>query len=44
MTEEELKEVFKYLVENGWEPRICDTEYPYYDTPIMCGQPTVLFV
>lgn len=42
LNEQEFLEFFKVLVENGWEPRICDTEYPYYDTPIMCGQPTGL--
>lgn len=40
MNEQELKELLKSLEEHGWEPRLCDTEYTYYDTPIVCGMPT----
>ena len=40
MDEQELIELLKSLEEHGWEPRLCDTEYTYYDTPIACGMPT----
>lgn len=40
MDEQELKEIFKELEEQGWEPKPCNTEYTYYETPVMCGGPT----
>lgn len=40
MNEQELKELFKQLEEQGWNPQWCDTPVPYYDNPVMCGNPT----
>ena len=39
MTEEELKEVFRDLEEQGWEPRLCDTAVPCFENAVMCGEP-----
>ena len=39
MNEEELKEVFKDLEEQGWEPRLCDTPVPCFENAVMCGEP-----
>ena len=39
MNEQELKEIFRLLEEQGWEPRMCDTPVPYYDNAVMCGNP-----
>lgn len=40
---EELKEIFVMLAEKGLNPQLCDTPVPYYDTPVMCGNPTMVF-
>ena len=42
MSEEELREIFKTLEEQGWNPLLCDTPVPFYDTPVACGSPTEL--
>ena len=39
MNEKELKEIFKDLEEQGWEPRLCDTPVPFYDGRVPCGSP-----
>ncbi len=39
LTEQELKEIFKDLEEQGWEPRLCDTAVPYFENAVMCGNP-----
>ena len=39
MENEELKEIFKQLEEQGWNPLLCDTPVPYYDNPVACGKP-----
>lgn len=39
MTEQELKEVFRDLEEQGWEPRLCDTPVPCFENAVMCGEP-----
>ena len=39
MTIDELRELFYELESKGMRPRLCDTEVPYYDTPINCGEP-----
>ena len=39
MDELEFKELFRQLEEQGWNPQLCDTPIPYYDTPVMCGEP-----
>lgn len=36
---EELKQLFKELEEQGWEPKLCDTPVPYYENVVMCGNP-----
>ena len=40
MNEKEIKEIMKLLEVAGWQPQLCDTPIPYYDNPVMCGQPT----
>lgn len=40
MDEKELKEIFRELEEQGWEPQLCDTPVPYYENAVMCGDPT----
>ncbi len=40
MNEEELKEILRKLREQGWNPLLCDTPVPLYDTAVRCGQPT----
>ena len=34
---DDLKEVFELLEQQGWNPRLCDTPLPYYDTAVPCG-------
>lgn len=36
---DELKEIFRELEEQGWEPQLCDTPVPYYENAVMCGKP-----
>lgn len=36
---DELKELFRELEEQGWEPQLCDTPVPYYENAVMCGIP-----
>ena len=40
ITSEELKEIFKDLEEQGWEPQLCDTSVPYFENAVPCGNPT----
>lgn len=42
MTDEELKELFRELEAQGWNPQLCDTPVPVYETPVRCGSPTEL--
>ena len=37
--DEEMKELFRELEEQGWEPMLCDTPVPYFDNKVMCGVP-----
>lgn len=39
MDEKELNENLKKLEQQGWKPELCDTPVPYYDNPVMCGNP-----
>ena len=39
---EELKELFRELEEQGWEPMLCDTPVPYFDNKVRCGTPNGL--
>ena len=43
MNEEELKEILKELREQGWNPLLCDTPVPFYDTAVRCGQPMEVY-
>lgn len=43
MTEEELREMLRQLEQQGWQPQLCDTPVPYYDTPVACGDPKEVF-
>ena len=40
--DEEMKQLFKELEEQGWEPKLCDTPVPCFDTPVMCGNPNYI--
>ena len=40
MTSQELKELFQSLEAQGWKPLLCDTPVPYYESPVVCGEPT----
>lgn len=40
MNSDELKDIFKQLALQGWEPLLCDTPVPFYDSDVMCGNPT----
>lgn len=42
MDDKELKEMFRELEEQGWEPMLCDTPVPYYENAVMCGTPNEL--
>lgn len=39
MNEQELKDIFKLLEEQGWKPMLCDTPVPLYDGRVPCGLP-----
>ena len=39
MTQEELDEIFKGLEAQGWNPRLCDFELPYFENKVSCGRP-----
>jgi len=39
MSEEELKEVVALLEAAGWQPQLCDTPVPLYETPVHAGNP-----
>ena len=43
MTKEELEEIFRELEAQGWEPRLCDTPVPFFDTQVPCGEPNQAF-
>ena len=40
---EELRETFRILDEQGWNPRMCDTPVPYFDGRVPCGIPAEQF-
>ncbi|MBR4338018.1 MAG: hypothetical protein IKP91_07265 [Bacteroidaceae bacterium] len=42
MIDEELKELFRELEVQGWNPQLCDTPVPVYETPVHCGDPSEL--
>lgn len=37
--DDELKDYFEDLEQQGWEPQLCDTAVPYYENAVMCGDP-----
>lgn len=39
--EQELKEILEHLQNKGWEPLLCDSPIPFYDSAVMCGNPTM---
>ena len=39
---EELRETFRILDEQGWNPQLYDTPVPYYDNRVPCGTPNEL--
>jgi len=40
MTNQEIKEALKQLEEQGWQPLVCDTAVPFYESAVLCGEPT----
>lgn len=40
MTDKELKDILQSLKEQGWEPLLCDTPVPFYESAVLCGEPT----
>lgn len=36
-TMDDLREVFRLLEQAGWNPRLCDTPVPHYETAVPCG-------
>lgn len=42
MNQDELKELFAQLEAQGWEPMLCDTRVPMYETRVPCGVPVQL--
>lgn len=42
MNEKDLKAIFEKLEAEGWQPRVCDTNLPYYDRSVPCGEPTMI--
>ncbi len=43
MNEKELQDILAKLEEQGWEPLLCDTCVPYYDSPVICGEPMTTY-
>lgn len=43
MDENELRAIFEQLKAEGWEPRLCDTDLPFYDRYVPCGDPTIVY-
>ena len=43
MTTEELKEIFVMLAKKGLNPQLCDTPIPLFDSPVRCGDPTMVY-
>ena len=43
MDESELRAIFEQLKAEGWQPRLCDTDLPFYDRYVPCGDPTMVF-
>lgn len=42
MNEQELKETLELLEKQGWNPLLCDTPVPFYDSPVKCGEPAMI--
>ena len=40
MDEKELKEIFRFLEGAGANPKLCDTEVPYFEASVRAGLPT----
>ena len=40
MTEQELQEIIALLGVQGWNPQVCDTPVPVYDSAVPCGKPS----
>ena len=40
MTEQELQEIIALLGVQGWNPQVCDTPVPVYDSAVPCGNPS----
>lgn len=37
--DDEQKDYFEDLEQQGWEPQLCDTPVPFYENAVMCGEP-----
>ena len=42
MEEAEIEELFSQLRAAGYKPMLCDARIKVYETPVMCGDPTLL--
>jgi hypothetical protein len=40
MTSKELKDILQSLKARGWQPMVCDTPVPFYESDVLCGEPT----
>jgi hypothetical protein len=40
---DELKEIFRELEEQGWEPQLCNKPIRSFDAPVMCGDPNIVY-
>lgn len=38
-----MKALMAQLERDGWNPKLCDTRVPFYDTSVPCGEPTMVF-
>ena len=42
MNEQELRGTLALLEKKGWNPLLCDTPVPFYDSPVKCGEPAMI--
>lgn len=43
MNENELRVLLEQLRAEGWQPMLCDTDLPFYDRNVSCGEPTMVW-
>lgn len=42
MEENELRAILEQLRAEGWQPMLCDTDLPFYDKTVPCGEPLMV--